>query len=164
MGRHSGYLVRSAATALGAAMCVSAGLAACDSDDNNGAVAVCVDTAGNRVPDGQCGALSGNGMSGFEWYYIMSTLNQPRYGAQVVHNTYYSSTTVNRYAGFSRPANATVYNGVPASGYTPPKGSAGFVPKGSANVYKPGGSIVQSHWSTFKQKVGSNSPIRIGRR
>lgn len=104
-------------------------LAGC-ADDSGDASAVCVDAQGVRVDDSRCG---GGGMSDFQWFYLMSTLNQPAYGAQVVHNHYYSDTRTNRYAGFKAPADVPVYRGVPKTGYTPAKGGTGFVSKQRVN-------------------------------
>src|SRR5690349_25178355 len=100
-------------------------LSACDSADAaEESTAVCVDKAGNRVDDSQCAGHDydhNDGLSAFEWYFIMSTLNQPAVGTQVVHNTYYSSPKTNPYAGFKRPTSAPIAKGVPKTGWTPPK-------------------------------------------
>ena len=124
---------------LGACLALFA-LAGCDeaaaADEST---AVCVDQAGNRVDDSRCSHDydHNDGMSAFEWYFIMSTLNQPAVGTQVVHNTYYSSTTTNKYAGFKRPQSAPIAKGVPATGWKPSSGSKAFVPKSKSNLTPP---------------------------
>jgi hypothetical protein len=156
---------RTASIALLAALA----LAACgDGDDNNlAATQVCVDHNGNRVEDWQCPHDNG-GMSAFEWYYIMSTLNQPRVGMQVVHNTYYSSTTTNKFAGFKAPASVPVERGVPKTGWTPTSGSKSFVPKDKSNITAP--KVIQQAPAPMYQqkpkvnKPPANKPVSVKRR
>lgn len=94
-------------------------LAGCGSNGDDMS-AVCVDKDGNRVSDSQCSSGS-SGMSDFMWFYLLSSMNQPALGTQVVHNNYYSHS---KYAGFNKPKNATIYKGVPANGYKPKAGSS----------------------------------------
>lgn len=153
--------MKTKAVSVGLGVAFALALGACDSDDGDQATAVCVDQSGARVPDYRCGS-GDNGMSGFEWYYIMSTLNQPRYGAQVVHNSYYSSTTINRYAGFKRPDSVSVARGVPASGWRPSGDSKAFVPKSQSNISPPK-VIQQAPKPMFNPKPAVNPAPRIGR-
>ena len=134
-------------------------LGACaDEDSGEQATAVCVDKAGNRVDDSQCGGHDydhNDGLSAFEWYFIMSTLNQPAVGTQVVHNTYYSSPSTNRYAGFKRPQTATIANGVPKTGWKPSKDSTVYTPKNKSNVTAPK-VIQQAPKPMYQPKPGNN--------
>jgi len=138
-------------------------LVGCDTDEGGGATestAVCVDKAGNRVDDSQCGGHDydhNDGMSAFEWYFIMSTLNQPSVGSQVVHNTYYSSPKTNPYAGFKRPQTAPIAKGVPKTGWTPSAGTKAFVPKDKTNISAPK-VIQQAPKPMYQQKPGVNKP------
>lgn len=154
---------RTASLALLAALA----LAACgDGDDNNlAATAVCTDpSTGLRVDDSYCGGGYHNGgMSAFEWYYIMSSLSQPRVGAQVIHNTYYSSTTTNKFAGFKAPTTVPVERGVPKTGWTPSKGSSSFVPKSKSNITAPK-VIQQAPAPMYKPKAAVNRPVSVKRR
>lgn len=128
-------------------------LAACGDDAQAAdATAVCVDGAGNRVDDTRCGA-GDNGMNGFMWFYIMSTMNQPYVGQQVVHNTYYSNTTVNRYAGFKAPQTVAVNRGVPKTGWKPSSGNTGFVSKSKTNITPP--KVIQQQNKPMYQQKGS---------
>lgn len=131
-------MTRLSRTLLAAAVPLILLTAACDSDSDDEQVsAVCVDpNTGNRVDDDRCGS-GDSGLNGFEWFYIATILNQPPIGTQVVHNTYYSSVSTNRYAGYTRPPSATVYRGVPKTGWTPSKSSTSFVPKDTSKVSLP---------------------------
>lgn len=133
-------------------------LGACDSDDSPAAVGVCTDPrTGVRVDDYYCDGHVHDGISGWEMYYILSTLNQPRVGAQVVHNTYYSNTTVNKYAGFKPPQSVTVEKGVPKAGWTASKGSSSFVPKDKSNITAPK-VIQQAPKPMYQPKQPVNKP------
>ena len=157
------------------ALAITAPLAACDSASaDEEATAVCVDKAGNRVSDSQCSHDydHNDGLSAFEWYFIMSTLNQPSYGTQVVHNTYYSNTTTNRYAGFKRPDTAPIAKGVPATGWKPSGGTKAFVPKDKSNLTAPK-VIQQQNKPMYGNKPGAvnkapapyraPAPVRVGK-
>ncbi len=121
-------------------------LTACSSgDDGDQYNQVCTDSSGNRVDDSKCGNSngggSGSGMNAFEWYFILSGLNQPRMGSQVVHNHYYTDHGLTH----TRPTFASSINaGVPKDGAPgvkgaattpnkPPKGYSGTAPKVSTN-------------------------------
>jgi hypothetical protein len=164
------------AAAVGLVMLAALGLSGCDeggAGQDPEAAAVCVDKAGNRVDDSQCGSHDydhNDGMSAFEWYFIMSTLNQPAVGSQVVHNTYYSSPSSNRYAGFKRPPAAPIANGVPKTGWKPSGDSKAFVPKSKTNLTAPK-VIQQAPKPMYQQKPGAvnkppapRPPIKVGRR
>lgn len=136
-------------------------LSACggDAQADDEAVAVCVDKAGNRVDDSEChhDYDHNDGMSAFEWYFIMSTLNQPAYGQQVVHNTYYSNTTTNKYAGFKRPQSAPIASGVPKTGWKPSSGTKAFAPKNKSNITPPK-VIQQAPKPMYQPKAPVNKP------
>jgi len=154
---------RTALLALPVALAATLALTACgDGDDNLAATAVCTDpNTGMRVDDSYCGGGYHNGgMSAFEWYYIASTLNQPRVGMQVIHNTYYSSTTTNKFAGFKAPTTVPVERGVPKTGWTPTSGSKSFVPKSKSNITAPK-VIQQAPAPMYKPKAAVNkAPAR----
>lgn len=145
-------------------------IAACDDDGaSDEATAVCVDKAGNRVDDSQCRQDydHNDGLSPFEWYFIMSTLNQPAYGTQVVHNTYYSSPSTNRYAGFKRPQTVPIAKGVPKTGWKPSGDTKSFVPKGKSNITPPK-VIQQAPKPMYQPKAPVNKPpaprpVKVGR-
>src|SRR6478735_4431373 len=93
--------------ALLVAVAVTAGISACDDEGEvESSTAVCVNKDGERVDDSQCGGhdyYHNSASDAFAWYFIASTLMQPRMGTQIVHNTYYSSPSSNRYAGYKAP-------------------------------------------------------------
>jgi hypothetical protein len=122
------------------------------------ATAVCVDpNTGARVDDSQCGN-SDSGMNGFLWFYIMTSLNQPSIGTQVVHNNYYSSTQTNRYAGYKVPPNVTsVYRSVPKTGWTPNAGTKSFTSGKKVNVTVPS-VIQQKNKPMYSPKAPVNKP------
>jgi len=136
------------------------GLTACGSEEASAATAVCVDQSGNRVEDSQCGGhdyYHNNGMSAYEWYFIASMLNQPSVGSQVVHNTYYSSTKSNPYAGYKAPQTVQIAKGVPKTGWTASSNSKSFVPKDKSNVTPPK-VIQQAPKPMYQPKAPINKP------
>jgi hypothetical protein len=79
-------------TKIGVALATAAFLVSgCGSDTGVDEVSgVCVNRAGERVPDTAC--ESNGGMSGlaYSWFYLPTMLTQPGYYSQVVHNHYYT--------------------------------------------------------------------------
>lgn len=134
-------------------------VSACDEDSYvQESSAVCVDQAGNRVDDSQCGGhdyYHNSASDAFAWYFIASTLAQPRVGSQVVHNTYYSSPKMNPYAGYKAPQTAQIAKGVPKTGWTPTGSSKSFVPKDKTNVTAPK-VIQQAPKPMYQQKQPVN--------
>jgi len=151
---------------------LAAGLLAGCGDDDREYTAVCVDQNGNRVADNRCHGDRpySDGINTFMLYYMLSSMNQPALGSQVVHNNYYSHS---KYAGFTKPKSATVYKGVPSSGYKPKSGtsfkSKSYVSKPQSNTWKggSGGSINKGSGGGYKAPGGgfnkpANPAPRIG--
>lgn len=89
-------------------------VAGCSSDASGDDYSqVCTDSSGVRVDDSLCGNADGSGSNAFLWYFILSGLNRPAYGAQVTHNTYY----VSHGGTTTRPSYASsISKGVPKDG------------------------------------------------
>jgi hypothetical protein len=140
-------------------------ISACDDYDDTyvqeESVAVCVNPdTGERVDDSQCGRhdyYHNSASDAFAWYFIATTLAQPRVGQQVVHNTYYSSPKMNPYAGYKAPQTAQIAKGVPKTGWTPSANTKSYLPKDKSNITAPK-VIQQAPKPMYNQKPVYNPP------
>lgn len=97
------------------AVAVMVVVGACSSsDDPNAADAVCVDRAGYRVPDSECGSDERDVRAGYVWFYLYPALTQPMIGAQVSNSYYYVQG--NPYGNRRPPSDVPVRRAVPDAG------------------------------------------------